>query len=157
MKLAGRHFKKGPDQLLAAYQKSTTPPPAAIFGKYDGTGKCATDERKTENCHENKSTDYVIITPSETGDARVVLGSRKRAGEDTDYFCLRDADAVWLDNHLTFIKELPDKPGSSELLEFWFKDNTVVVRDVWNNHCGTYIQGAYFKKTSAQPSRNTKR
>ena len=158
MKLAGRHFKKGPDQLRAAYQKSTTPPPAAIFGKYDWAGKCASDERQTADCTaRNKSTDYIIIKPSETADARVELGRSKSAGDSEDYFCLRDADAVWLGNHLTFIKDMPDSPGRPHLLEFWFKGDTVVVRNVWNNHCGTYIQGAYFKKTSAQPSRNTKR
>ena len=151
MKLADRHFKKGPDQLLAAYKKSTTPPPA-IFGKYNGTGKCATDERKTKNCNENKNTDYIVISPSDTADARVVIGRTKSAGDEDDYFCLRDADAIWLGDHLTFIKDMPDSPGRPHLLEFWFKDNTVVVENVWNNHCGTYIQGAYFKKVSSQSS-----
>ena len=154
MRLAGRHFKKGPDQLRAAYKKSTTPPPAAIFGKYDWAGKCATDERQTVYCTaRNKSTDYVIIKPSETADARVVIGRTKNTN-DISPFCSLDADAMWLGNHLAFINELPDKPGSPQLLEFWFKDNTVVLRDVWNNHCGPYIQGAYFKKASPQPRHN---
>ena len=155
IKLAGMRFKKGPDQLLAAHKKSTTPPPAAIFGKYQGTGKCATDERKTSICNANKRTDYIVISPSDTADARVVIGRTKSAGDDDDYFCLRDEDAIWLGNHLIFIKDIPDSPGRPHLLEFWFKDNSVVVAsvgNVWNNHCGTYIQGAYFQKAPAQPS-----
>ena len=157
-RLAGRRFKKGPDQLLAANKKSATPPPAAIFGKYDWAGKCASDERKTVYCTaRNKSTDYVIIKPSETADARVVIGRTKSADDDGSSFCRMDADAMWLGNHLTFIKELPDSPGSPQLLEFWFKDNTLVVRDVWNNHCGALIQGGYFKKSPASPRRPAQR
>ena len=149
MTLAGRHFKKGPDQLLAAYKKSATPPPASIFGKYNGTGKCAMDERRTADCTaRNKSTDYVIIKPSEAADARAVI-------EGTH--CQMDADAMWIGNHLAFIKESPDSPGSPQLLEFWFKDNTIVIRDVWNNHCGAAIQGAYFKKVSPQTGKAAQR
>lgn len=155
--LAGRHFKKGPDPLLAAPRKSATPPPTAIFGTYNGTGQCATDERKTGICREDNNTDYIVIKPSDTGDARVAVGSLKRAGENADYFCLRDVDAMWLGNHLAFVKEMPDSPGRPHLMQFWFKDDTVVVRNVWNDHCGTYIQGATFKKVSASPSRDTKR
>ena len=148
MTLAGRHFKKGPDQLLAAYKKSATPPPASIFGKYNGTGKCAMDERRTIICNEKKRTDYVVITASETADAHVVIGSSDNAG-DTGDFHLLDADAIWLGNHLTFIKERPEKPGSPYLLEFWFKNETVVVRDVGSHYSGALIQGAYFKKVGA--------
>ena len=156
MKLAGMRFKKGPDQLLAADKKSTTPPPASIFGKYNGTGKCATDERKTVICNEKKHTDYVVITASKTADAHVVIGSSDNAG-DTGDFHLLDADAMWLGNHLAFIKELPDQPGSPQLLEFWFKDNTVVIRDVGSHYSGALIQGAYFKKVSPQPSHSKQR
>lgn len=154
--LVGRRFKKGPDPLLAAYKKSTTPPPAAIFGTYNGTGECATDERKTGICRENKISDYIVIKFSKTADARVVLGRWKDTADNSDYFCLRDVDAMWLGNHLTFIKETPNSPGRPHLLEFWFKGDTVVVRNIWDNHCGTYIQGAYFKKISTPLSRDTK-
>ena len=157
IKLAGMRFKQGPDALLATHKKSATPPPAAIFGKYNGTGTCATDERKTIVCNENKRTDFISVQPSETADARVELGRSKSAGDSEDYFCLRDADAVWLGDHLTFIKEMPDSPGRPHLVEFWFKNDTVVVRNVWNNHCGTYIQGVYFKKSPSTPSHPTQR
>ena len=155
-RLAGRRFKKGPDPLLAANKKSATPPPAAIFGKYNGTGQCATDERKTIICNENKSTDYIVIKPSETADAHVVIG-RTKGTDDNGNYCLLDADAMWLGNHLAFIKERPDKPGSPHLLEFWFKNDTVVVRDVWGDYCGALIQGGYFKKSPASPRRPAQR
>lgn len=155
--LAGRRFQKGPDQLLAAYKKSVTPPPASIFGTYNGTGQCATDERKIFYCRENKNTDYIVIEPSGTGDARVVVGSLKRAGEDDDYFCVRDADVMWLGNHLVFVKERPDKPGSPYILQFWFKGDTVVARDVGSDHCGGYFQGTIFKKAPTPPGRDAQR
>ena len=156
--LAGRRFKNGPDQLLAAYKKSATPPPTAIFGTYNGTGQCATDERKTAFCRgDNNSADYIVIKPSDTADARVVVGSLKRVGEDADYFCVRDADAMWLGNHLAFMKEMPDSPGRPHLLQFWFKGDTVVVTNLWNDHCGNYIHGAIFKKVSAPPGGDVKR
>ena len=154
MALEGRRFKKGPDPLLAAYRKSATPPPAAIFGKYNGTGQCATDERKTDYCasryssSRTKSTDYIVIKPSDTADARVVLQGTN---------CRLDADAMWLGNHLAFVKEIPDSPGRPHLLQFWFKGDTVVSRDVWGDYCGASIQGAYFKKVPAQSEHDAKR
>ncbi len=145
MTLVGRRFKKGPDQLLAAYKKSTTPPPAAIFGTYNGNGQCsATDERKTSVCRGNKNTDYVIVKPGKSADARVVFD---------DASCRLDADAMWLGNHLAFIRETPDSPGNPEVWQFWFKDNTVVVRGVGNNHCAM----GYFKKAPTPPSGVTQR
>ena len=153
-RLTGRRFKKGPDQLLAAPKKSVTPPPAAIFGTYRGTGKCATDERKPSYCRENKDTDYIVIEPSDTLDARVTIASAKRS---EDYFCLRDVGAMWLGNHLAFVKEMPDSAGRPHLLQFWFKGDTVVVSSLWDNHCGTYFQGAIFKKTLTPPGHDTKR
>lgn len=155
--LAGRRLKKGPDALLAAPRKSATAPPAAIFGTYNGAGQCATDERKIFYCRENKNTDYIVIKPSDTADARVVVGSLKRAGEDADYFCLRDADVMWLGNHLVFVKERPDNPGSPYILQFWFKGDTVVARDVGSDHCGGSFEGTIFKKIPAPPSRDTNR
>ena len=146
--LEGRRYQKSPDQLLAAYKKSATPPPASIFGRYNGTGKCAPDERKIEACNKNKITDYIVIKPSETADAHVVL-------EGSD--CRMDADVMWLDNHLAFITERSNEPRNQYIWQFWFKDNTVVVVDVWNKHCGTNIQGAIFKRSPALPKRDTKR
>ena len=145
--LEGRRYQKSPDQLLAAYKKSATPPPASIFGRYNGTGKCAPDERKIEACNKNKITDYIVIKPSETADAHVVL-------EGSD--CRMDADVMWLDNHLAFITERSNEPGNPYIWQFWFKSDTVVVSKVWNNHCGTNIQGAMFKKPSVSPKRDTK-
>ena len=156
-KLEGRRFKQGPDSLLTASKKSAAPPPAAIFGRYTGTGQCATDERKIDGtCDGNKSTDYIIIEPSDTADARVTLGSPKRGGT-TNYFCLREADTVWLGNHLAFVKEMPETPGRPHLVEFWFKNDTVVVSNVYgrSTHCGTDVIGELFKKAPAQSKRNT--
>jgi len=157
MRLAGRRFQKGPDQLLADYKKSATPPPASIFGRYNGTGKCATDERKKSVCRGDNNADYIAIEPSDTADARVVVGSLKRAGEAEDYFCVRDGDAMWRGNHLAFVKEMPDSPGRPHLLQFWFKGDTVVLSNAWNEHCGKSIQGAIFKKSPAASKRATKR
>lgn len=156
-KLTSRHYKKGPDVLLSIPKKSATPPPASIFGTYNGTGQCATDERMTGICRGDNNSDYVVIQPSDTSDARIVVGSLKRPGEDDDYFCLRDVDGVWLGNQLAFVKDVPDSPGRPHLVQFWFKNDTVVVRNIWNNHCGSYIQGAIFKKVSSRSSRDAKR
>lgn len=145
-KLANRHFKKSPDSLLTSYKQSTTPPPATIFGTYHGTGECATDERKTSLCNKNKLSDYIIIKPGDAADAHIVIESS---------YCRLDADAMWLDNHLSFIKSIPDNLRKLQLLQFWFDGNTVVLRDVWGNNCGVSIQGSYFKKTPSQPSRDT--
>ena len=139
---AGRHYQKGPDPLIAAYKKSATPPPTTIFGTYHGTGECATDERKTLDCMgENKTTDYVTITPSKKADAHVVIDSA-----DTRL----DADAMWLGDHLTYLKEQADNPAKPHLVQFWFKDGTVSTRDVWGNSGGSSIYGGYFKKSSVQ-------
>lgn len=142
--LADRRFQKGKDQLLAAYKKSATPPPTSLFGTYNGTGKCPTDERKTSFCIENKLTDLIVIKPSETADARVVF---------EDPSCRMDDDAMWLGNHLAIMEQRPDNPGSPYLLQFWFKDDTVAVTGVEWSHCAT----GYFKKSSTPPSSDTKR
>lgn len=149
--LEGRRFKRGPDQLLAAPKKSATPPPATIFGKYTGTGKCATDERRSDVCKENKSTDYIVIEPSDKADARVSLVRAKRPSESEDYFCLRKADAVWLGNHLAYVEEMADSPGRQRVTQFWFKNGTVVVHPLWRPHCGAAFLGTLFEKPPAQP------
>lgn len=154
--LEGRRFIQGPDRLLATPKKSDTPPPANIFGKFIGTGQCAKDERKSEVCKENKSTDYIVIEPSDKADARVTVASTKRTGENEDYFCLREADAAWFGNHLAFVMEMPDKPGRPHLVEFWFKNGTVVVHPLRNDHCGRSFRGTLFRKPPAQPNRDAK-
>ncbi len=151
-KFEGRHYQKGSDPLFAAYKKSDTPPPTAIFGKYYGTGKCAEDERKSEYCNESKPTDYIVIKLGKTTGANVSLG-RTKTDED-DYFCLRDADAVWQGDHLVYIKKMPETPGMPHFMQFWFKGDTVVVKNVFGKHCGTYIHGSYFKKLPVMPSGN---
>lgn len=153
-RLEGMSFKKGPDQLLAAYKKSATPPPATIFGKYVGTGQCATDERKTADCAETQRTDYMIVKPSETADARVVF-ERSRVGYTRS--CPLDDDAMWLGNHLVLIKPRADSLGGPDVLQFWFKRDSVVSMDLGGKYCGPYIYGAYFTKDSATPASKPKR
>jgi len=150
VKFTGQHYTKGTDPLVAAYKKSATPPPANIFGTYHGTGECATDERKTEYCmpgyNAAQTTDHLHITPSKTADAHVVIDGSN---------CLLDADAMWLGDHLVYLKKKVDNPAKSQLVQFWFKDNTVVTSDVWRNSCGRPIQGGYFKKAPVQTNNHT--
>jgi len=145
--LTGQHYKKGPDPLIAAYKKSATPPPATIFGTYYGTGKCATDERKSIDCVvKTKSTDTLIISPSKMADAHVAINSAhtRLAG-----------DAMWLGNHLTYHKAQADQHKKPHLVQFWFKDGTVVTHDVWGNSGGASIYSGYFKKSLVQNKHGT--
>lgn len=145
-RLAGRRFVQGADRLLAGSRKSATPPPAAIFGTFVGTGECPKDERKTEYCSaRSKGADHITITRSPTSDARVVMG-RSKSADASGNFCALDADAAWLGDHLAFAQARPEAPGSPHVLQFWFKNDTVVVRDVWGDYCGALVQGEYYKK-----------
>lgn len=145
LRLAGRRFKKGPDALLAAYKKSPAPPPATIFGTYRGTGGCATDERKDEYCSGNKDEDYIVIQPGEAGSTHVTVSS-KRKGGDPDFVCLYRVEAKWFGDHLVFIEEQPGKPGSPAWVQFWFKNDTVVMRDNGDEHCASYYEGKLFER-----------
>ena len=153
-RLAGRRFVQGADRLLAAYQKSSTPPPATIFGEYRGTGKCATDERKTALCNENEASDYIVVRSSGSGSvAQVTLARARGADQKEHYFCLKDVRAIWLGDHLAVITERQNYPGVPHLVQFWFKNDTAVVRNIGDVECGTYVQGSYFKKSASDESR----
>lgn len=148
--LNGRQYKKGLDPLVEAYNNPSTPPPAEIFGKYIGTGECAKDERKSGLCDPEynaaKNSDYIEIIPSKTADARVVFGSTR--GKNDDFYCLRDVSAIWLGDHLFFYKATTNNPGTPHILQFWFKEDTVVASNIWSEHCGTYVHSSLFKKVT---------
>ena len=153
--LDGRRFKKGSDPLQELYVKDSVPPPETIFGKYVGTGKCANDERKTELCDPEynaaKNTDFIEIAPADKRGARIRFGRVREQGGN--YYCLKDANAVWVDNHLSYYRDIPDTPGTPHILQFWFKKDTVVVNNVWSKHCGTYVHSSLFKKVVAPVAR----
>lgn len=149
-RLDGMRFTKGPDQLLAASRKSAVPPPASIFGTYNGTGTCATDERKSEFCRENKVTDYLIVRRDDSGAARITLGSAKRPEDREDYLCLRDAHAIWLENRLVVVQESVDFPGSPDVVQFGFKGDSAVLNILRSEHCGSQYWGAVFERPSGQ-------
>jgi len=157
--LEGAHFKKGPDQLLAAYKKSAIPPPAAIYGRYSGAGDCPPYDPKAENCFDTSSTDRIDIKPSKDADARVNI----RMIFDVGHTCNLDEDMFWSGDHLLFAKEHIDHPGEPYLLQLWFKDGTLTMKDIGGRtrrtYCGTRgtLDGGHFRKAGQQPRSDSNR
>ncbi|MBI3560277.1 MAG: hypothetical protein HY080_00965 [Gammaproteobacteria bacterium] len=127
------------------------PPPATIFGKYNGAGKCPPRDPKAEYCSNTTSTDYVIVKPSKKADAHVKIRRVLAQG----HTCTLDQDMSWSDGHLTYNAEgiKPDKPCK---LELWFKDETLVLKDIGyicrELYCGSrgLFEGGHFEKKPVQ-------
>ena len=133
----GQQYRKGGDPLLDIYRKPASPPDG-VFGKYFSTGECAKDEREVAFCRgRSKFSDFIQIIRGNNGDVSVQV--------DTVRAHLT-GKAAWTGNYFVYYNEVPDEPGKPKIMQFWFKGDTVVARDVWGNNGTALFQGVIFKK-----------